>query len=131
MPRRERDDSHARRGRVPQPGHVSLDPALRSVPAALIVNDDHLLDALPDAVVVLDVDRRITAVNDAALVLLRRADKELVGALADEVLDPRTRDGKRVWANGWPSAVRLATVWRIPEQEIDVLRGSGRPGRGA
>jgi len=85
-----------------------------------------IIDLLPDAVVVLDAHRTITAVNDAAEELLARPAKDLLGASADEVLEPRTRDGKLVWADGWPRASLLTRVRRIPEQEIDVMAGSGK-----
>jgi PAS domain S-box-containing protein len=85
-----------------------------------------LVDLLPDAVVVLDADRIITAVNDAAVGLLGRTPQELLGAYADQVLEPRTRDGKLVWSDGWPRAALLSRVQRIPEQEIDVQTGTGR-----
>jgi PAS domain S-box-containing protein len=88
-----------------------------------------LVDLLPDAVVVLDEDRIITAVNEAAIGLLGRAAKELLGIPVDQVLEPRTRDGKLVWTDGWPRAALLSRVQRIPEQEIDVQTGTGRPVR--
>jgi len=85
-----------------------------------------IIDLLPDAIVVLDAERTITAVNDAAAELLVRPAKDLLGASADETLEPRTRDGKLVWADGWPRAALLTRVRRIPEQEVDVLAGDGR-----
>ena len=89
-------------------------------------NPAELIDLLPDAIVVLDAHRTITAVNEAAAELLARPAKDLLGASADEVLDPRTRDGKLVWADGWPRASLLTRVRRIPEQEIDVMTGHGK-----
>ncbi len=85
-----------------------------------------LLDQLPDAVVVLDKSRLITAVNEAATELLGRPATDLVGAPADEVLQPRTRDGRLVWGEGWPRGVHLSRVRGIPEQEVEVLRSGGR-----
>jgi hypothetical protein len=85
-----------------------------------------LLDELPDAVVVLDEHRAIAALNDAAVELLGRPAKELLGALADEIFQPRGRDGRRVWAEGWPRAAYLLRVSRIPEQEVEVSTASGR-----
>lgn len=84
-----------------------------------------LLDELPDAVVVLDEHRGIVAVNDAATELLGRSAKELVGAPADELLEPRTRDGALVWGDGWPRATRLRRVKGVPEQEVEVTTASG------
>ncbi len=84
-----------------------------------------IIELLPDAIIVLDALRTITAVNEAAAELLGRPAKDLLGASADEMLEPRTRDGKQVWANGWPRAALLIRVRRIPEQEIDVRGGDG------
>ncbi|MGH9035487.1 MAG: PAS domain-containing protein, partial [Acidimicrobiia bacterium] len=77
-----------------------------------------LLDELPDAVVVLDEHRIIAVLNDAAVELLGRTAKELLGVPAEEVLEPRGRDGRRVWVDGWPRAAHLLRVSRIPEQEV-------------
>ena len=85
-----------------------------------------IIDLLPDAIVVLDAHRMITAVNEAAAEMLARPAKDLIGASADEILEPRTRDGKLVWADGWPRAALLIRVRRIPEQEIDVQAGNGK-----
>ncbi len=85
-----------------------------------------IIDLLPDAIVVLDAHRTIMAVNEAAAEMLARPAKDLLGASADEILEPRTRDGKLVWADGWPRAALLTRVRRIPEQEVDVMAGSGK-----
>lgn len=90
------------------------------------VTDTELLDELPDAVVVLDEHRFITAVNDATVELLGRPAKELLGASADDVLAPRGRDGRLVWEEGWPRAAHLIRVSRIPEQEVEVHSAGGR-----
>jgi len=89
------------------------------------VNDEALVDLLPDAVVVLDADRRIVAVNEPASSMLGFARADLVGAVADDLLRPRGRDGKEIWAEGWPQAARLPSVTGIPEQTVSVLTGSG------
>lgn len=89
-------------------------------------NSAEIIDLLPDAIVVLDAHRTITAVNEATAVLLARPAKDLIGASADEMLEPRTRDGKLVWADGWPRAALLIRVRRIPEQEVDVMAGNGK-----
>ena len=85
-----------------------------------------IIDLIPDAIVVLDAHRIITGVNEAAAELLARPAKDLLGASADEMLEPRTRDGKLVWGDGWPRASLLSRVRRIPEQEIDVMSGAGK-----
>ena len=85
-----------------------------------------LLDELPDAVVVLDDQRLLTALNEAAVELFGRPAKELLGHPADEVLAPRGRDGKLVWSEGWPRAAHLLRVSRIPEQEVEIITAFGR-----
>jgi hypothetical protein len=85
-----------------------------------------ILDELPDAVVVLDEHRAIAALNDAAVLFLGRPAKELLGSPADEVFEPRGRDGRRVWGEEWPRAAYLLRVSRIPEQEVEVSAAAGR-----
>src|SRR5207248_7501352 len=138
-------DPDARPLRVAQSGDGRLHPPLRGPPpagargcggvprgggAGAVSRPSptaaEIIDLLPDAIVVLDAERMITAVNDAAAELLARPAKDLVGASADDMLEPRTRDGKLVWANGWPRAALLTRVRRIPEQEVDVVAGDGR-----
>lgn len=84
-----------------------------------------LIDLIPDAVIQLDGDRRIVAVNQAAAALTRFAADELVGHDAAAVLDPRTVDGRPVWPNGWHPAARLRSVRSMPEQEVVLRRADG------
>jgi PAS domain S-box-containing protein len=85
-----------------------------------------LLDELPDAVVVLDEQRLIALLNEAAVELFGRPAKELLGHPAEDVLAPRGRDGKLVWSEGWPRAAHLLRVSRIPEQEVEITTALGR-----
>ncbi|MEO5724537.1 MAG: EAL domain-containing protein [Ilumatobacteraceae bacterium] len=75
------------------------------------VNSDgvrELLDALPDAVLILDREGRVLEVNDLALRLTVLTRNELIGSFAFEVL-PRKL---------WPS---MATMWeQVQRGEIDV-----------
>lgn len=80
------------------------------------------LDDLPDAVVVLDADRRIEAANTAAVAL---AGQPLLGAPVS-VLDPRRRDGRPLLADGWHPSTALPSVVGIPEQEVDIAAAGGR-----
>ena len=83
------------------------------------------LDGLPDAVVELDRDRRVVAVNAAAGDLLGYPGPALLGRGCDEMLAPRTLAGRRILAAGWhPSAV-LPTVVRIPEHEVRLRTANG------
>ena len=84
-------------------------------------------DELPDAVLVLDASRRIEEANLAAAVLLGYGRDQLVGADAGTLLEPRGRDGARVWENSWPPDVQLASVTGIPEQTVEVRQADGRP----
>jgi signal transduction histidine kinase len=79
------------------------------------------LDDLPDAVVVLDADRRIAAANDAAVALAGRA---LVGEPVS-VLAPAGRDGRPLLCDDWHPSARLPAVRRIPEQEVTITTARG------
>ena len=80
------------------------------------------LDQLPDAVLRLDADRRIVEANRAAAALTGFPRDDLEGARADELLDPRGRDGKPLWQDGWHASTRLRSVRRIPEQRVEIRR---------
>ena len=82
-------------------------------------------DSLPDAVLVLDGERRIRAANAAACVLTGRSVAELVGQTCEEVLAPRNHDGEALLAGAWDSSARLRSVTRLPEQEVRIRTVSG------
>ncbi|MDQ4098117.1 MAG: ATP-binding protein [Actinomycetota bacterium] len=82
-------------------------------------------DLLPDAVLELDADRRLRAVNRAAVALTGYTVEELVGRTIAEVLDPRRADGQPVWVNGWHRSARLRSVVRIPEQRVKLRAADG------
>ncbi len=84
-----------------------------------------LVDLLPDAVIRVDAERRVTAVNAALLRLTRFAESDLVGRDVVETLDPRTADNKPCWPDGWHRSARLRSVREIPEQAVVVRRGDG------
>ncbi|HZN14991.1 MAG TPA: ATP-binding protein [Acidimicrobiales bacterium] len=84
-----------------------------------------VLDWLPDAVVQVDGDRRITAANPAAVALTGFGTEQLVGARLVDLLRPRTPEGVEVWANGWHASTKLGNVRGIPEQEITITRANG------
>ena len=81
-----------------------------------------LVDLLPDGVIRLDADRRISAANAAVATFTGYTPTELIGRDIAEMLDPRMPDGRPCWANGWHSAARLRSVHAIPEQEIILRR---------
>ena len=84
-------------------------------------------DQLPDAVVQLDADRGVTAVNQAAASLTGYAAEEMLGRRVDDVLDLRwASDGQPVWVNGWHRSARLRSVVRIPEQRVRIRTADGR-----
>lgn len=82
-------------------------------------------DQLPDAVLVLDRDRRIEEANERAVDLFGHPLDTLVGANVEELLAPRGRDGQPVWAEGWPRAAELDSVVRIPEQTVQIRMADG------
>jgi signal transduction histidine kinase len=80
-----------------------------------------VIELLPDAVLRLDADRRIVDANPAAADLTGYALDDLIGRPSAD-LDPRGRDGRPVWANGWHPSTRLRSVRSLPEQEITLRR---------
>jgi PAS domain S-box-containing protein len=84
-----------------------------------------LADLIPEAVLRLDLDRRIVEVNAAAVALLGRAADDLVGQSAVELLDPRARDGKPSWTPEWHPATALRSVRALPEQHVAVRKADG------
>jgi PAS domain S-box-containing protein len=85
----------------------------------------NLLDRLPDAVLRVDADGRITDANAAASTLTGFGTDALVGARCVDLLRPRTPDGVEVWAKGWHRSAALRSVRTIPEQELTLTRADG------
>ncbi len=86
-----------------------------------------LPDALPDALIGLDADRRITFANAAAERLTGYPRGELVGRDAPALLDTRDGHGARLARDGWPGAARrLRSVRGLPEQTVVLRRRDGR-----
>ncbi|MGH9189100.1 MAG: ATP-binding protein [Acidimicrobiales bacterium] len=83
------------------------------------------LDRVPDAVVELDRDRRVSSVNAAVTSLVGYGSAEMVGQDCGELLKPRGLAGQRLLSDQWHSSARLPTVWRIPEHEVRLRRADG------
>ena len=81
-----------------------------------------MIERLPDAVLCLDADRKIVAVNPAAAALTGYREEDLIGQSCADLLDPRSRDGRPIWVNGWHPSTRLRSVRTLPEQEITLRR---------
>ena len=88
--------------------------------------NDLAVDRLPDAVLELDEACRVRAVNAAALTLTGLEAGELVGRTIVDALEPRAPDGRALCALGYHPSARLATVRRIPEQEVWLRAAGGR-----
>src|SRR3954452_10355724 len=84
-----------------------------------------LLDRIPDGIIRLDVDRRITHANAATAAITGFPVDMLVGRHAAELLDPRAKDGRSVWMDGWHPSATLRSVKGLPEQEITLQRADG------
>jgi signal transduction histidine kinase len=80
-----------------------------------------VIELLPDAVLRLDADRRIVAANPAAADLTGYSVDQLIGRSCAE-LEPRGRDGRPLWTNGWHPSTGLRSVRSMPEQEITLRR---------
>ncbi|TML64705.1 MAG: PAS domain-containing protein [Actinobacteria bacterium] len=85
-----------------------------------------LLDLLPDAVIRLDAERRVVEGNASLEALTGYSLVEMRGKPLGDLLDPRGRDGKPIWVEGWDPATRLRSVVRIPEQEIEIRRADDK-----
>ncbi|MGH9282454.1 MAG: ATP-binding protein, partial [Acidimicrobiales bacterium] len=81
-------------------------------------------DALPDAVLCLDRDRRIVEANTAAADLTGYPVDRLVGQ-SGEMLIPRSKDGHPLLEGAWHRSARLRSVTRLPEQDITLVRSDG------
>jgi signal transduction histidine kinase len=92
-------------------------------------NITHVLDLFPDAVVQVDAERRIAAVNAMASALTGYPSSELVGRDAQQALKARGRDGHPLWALGWHPSAYLRSVTRLSEQEVTIRAGNGREAR--
>lgn len=94
-------------------------------PVASPVDADRLVDALPDGVLQLDAEGRITDANRAASLLTGYPRDTLVGSVCAELLDPQTKDGAPLLADGLHPSARLRSVRGIPEQQVLVLTADG------
>ena len=83
------------------------------------------LERLPDAVICVDAHGVIVEANPAAARLTGFPVQDLVGTNLAERLDPRARDGALLLERGWHRSAGLASVTRIPEQEVTIRRPDG------
>jgi PAS domain S-box-containing protein len=84
-----------------------------------------LLDLLPDAVIRLDADRKISEVNAVISAFTGFSAEDLVGRDIVEVLAPQYPDGRPCWPNGWHPTASMRSVHAIPEQEVILRRADG------
>jgi hypothetical protein len=85
-----------------------------------------VLEAMPDGIMVLDGDRNVTAVNRAACRLTGYDRDELLGRSCRERLDPRDRDGRPLWSDGWHQSAHLRAVKSLTEQPVTLRCRDGR-----
>jgi signal transduction histidine kinase len=83
------------------------------------------VEDLPVAVVVLDADRVIVSVNEAAGALVLAEPKALIGKDVFEALRPRTTAGRNLLHNRWHSSAALQSTRRLAEQDLVLLRSDG------
>lgn len=82
-------------------------------------------DGLPDAILRLDGERRITEANPAAGRLAGADASALTGRAVSEVFDPRSNDGTPLLSEGWHRSASLSSVNTIPEHEVTIRASSG------
>ena len=85
-----------------------------------------VLDLFPDAVIGVDVERRIVAANAMASRLTGYPASELIGRDAQQALSALGPDGHQVWASGWHRSAHLRSVKRMARQEVTILAAGGR-----
>lgn len=109
--------------RLPQPGSVVDNPLVQSeieplaampgesgIPAAAGATDGFfrkLLDAAPDAMVIVDGDGRIIIVNAAAEQLFGYTRQQLLGACIEMLVPERFRDGHRAQRKSYGAAPKI------------------------
>ena len=85
------------------------------------------VEELPDAVIVVDADRRITMANRSAGRLLQLAPLELEGRTCDGLFDWHDSDGSRCSGGRWPSPTRLRGARGATPQTVTVNPRRGAP----
>ena len=83
------------------------------------------IDSLPDGIVVLDADRRVSQVNHVLLRLCDCRDDELVGRPCHELLEWHDANGERCDGSDWPAPARLRGSRTIVAQSATLRRGEG------
>lgn len=85
------------------------------------------LELLPDAVVVVDADLRVRAVNELAGRMVGVPARRLVGRPAAQAVPVRETDGRDWWTCSAGFDVDPRLLPRIPERMLYVYGSSGRP----
>jgi PAS domain S-box-containing protein len=87
---------------------------------------DPLVELLPDGVLELDAEQRITFANRAAEVITGYARSELSGERCGVHLNLRDAHGRPLLQNEWHPSSRLRSVRRIPAQAVMLRTKLGR-----
>src|SRR5207237_6238534 len=82
-------------------------------------------EAMPDPVLRVDGKQRILEANQAAIRLVGRQEREVIGQSLIDVFDPRAKDGTPILRDGWHPSARLRGVTRIPESEVTIAAAGG------
>lgn len=88
---------------------------------------DWMLEELPLAALSVDADRRVVGANGLAAELFGCGEHELVGSPCRRLLDGSEREDAPSWVRGWHASAHLASVSRIPEHDVKLLRADGSP----
>lgn len=85
-----------------------------------------VVDLLPDAVLGLDAQTRVTFANRAALELTGFSAEDLTGRPCADALSARDLDGRPLLTGGWHPSTRLRSVRGLAQQTVVVRRKDGR-----
>jgi PAS domain S-box-containing protein len=83
------------------------------------------LEALVDAALVLDAERRITFANSAAEQITGYPRPELIGACCGSLLRARDAHGQPLLVDGWHPSANLRSTRRLSEHAVTIRTKSG------
>jgi PAS domain S-box-containing protein len=84
-----------------------------------------LLELIAEAVIRLDANHAIVEASASTETLTGHPPSALLGQSIVALLEPRGRDGKPLWIEGWHRSSALRSVRTLPEQLVTLRRADG------